>query len=895
MMRSEPGDEAAAAAAAEGAAAEGAETGGVTGGVAGGFLAAAAGFGFCAAVLNCRDASFCDAVDGAAAAEAAGVAAASAALPLRGAILTVLPHVNARIAVRPLRAEPTAQRSIPATSAATTLRLLTRAYCSDRDIAAGAREGQRRGQSVARDAKGGRAAALRGSDERRALVLDVSAGDPSEERCYTAHCSTPALLHPLRLPLTDVTVHCALDGNSEAALLSLSSALLADSELSETLINLSSARSHRAMVEVEELDSEEEQSHQPVRDRADSDSGSEHAHDGDASEAEAEAADAADDDASLPAAPSSLPPMGDQFQHLLQLASHLKSSQPEVREKRAQWDRLQFHQKNTVIWQKQDAAVRYDLATAINEETSAAAVNDASSAAASSSAASSVSSESCFDSVRFPLALHFKSLAGAAFARGTAAAAASSSSSSSSAAAAGAAAASAFQEASLSYQRAMGLFAWGRKSQTKDGDEIEWRDLTDPKAIEKETALATSTGRKKNEGTPEELEAAAASTEQFYLPAPILTPQQRQRAQQLLFTCLINVAACEEKLQQWSQVIAVCEAALAMDLTKQPASAAAAADGFNLSALTVKALFRAATAYTHLDDLERSLALLTRASKLSPKDATIAAELQRLRATLERQREKDKKHFGGFLQRKDGLTDSDAEEEAATARKQQRNNTAAAASSSAASSASTSASTSSAAASAPSSGVSMAAADQTKQFLSSYLAGFREQAAKDRAAGKLPPAAAATSKSKKADSDDDEVDGSIDTSSASARRSRVPVGPSASSNEDLASLYADALANFGLDLSDPLVQQELQRLQEEHKRTGKLARPPPEDDEPASASASAAASSSKARPPRELQKRHRDGALGPSDLASTEPTTWRGGFMLFCIILAAALRWMKIL
>ena len=643
------------------------------------------------------------------------------------------------------------------------------------------------------------------------------------------------------------------------------------------------------MVEVEEFEDEEEQQQQHEADDAGTDD----------ADSDAAAADEADAAAAASSASAPFPPLGDQFQHLLQLASHLKSSQPEVREKRAQWDRLQFHQKNTVLWQKQDAAVRYDLAAewAAPEQASAAAASSASAAAASSSAAVSASStESRFERVRFPLALHFKSLAGAAFARGTAAAATQPPSSSSAAAAA-----SAFQEASLSYQRAMGLFAWGRKSQSKDGDEIEWRDLTDAKAVEKDSTLAATTGRKTNQGTPEELEAAAAATDAFYLPAPILTAQQRQHAQQFLFTCLVNVAACEEKLQQWTQVIAVCEAALAMDLIKHTPAAAAATgtDGFNLAALTVKALFRAATAYTRLDELERSLALLTRASKLSPKDAVIAAELTRLRTTLDRQREKDKKHFGGFLQRKEALTESEAEEEAETERKKQRANTAAASASAASSSASAavSASTSASAAS-PSAGVSMAAADQTKQFLSSYLAGFREQAAKDRAAGKLPQSAAKAKPRKAPDADgDDDVDDSLDTSSASALRSRAPAGVP-STNEDLASLYADARANFGLDLSDPLVQQELQRLQDEHRRTGKIAKPADEDSNSASASVSAgrAASSSSSLPPRvELQKRHRDGALGPSDLASTEPAAWRGGFVLFCIIVAAVMRWMKIL
>lgn len=181
--------------------------------------------------------------------------------------------------------------------------------------------------------------------------------------------------------------------------------------------------------------------------------------------------------------------------------------------------------------------------------------------------------------------------------------------------------------------------------------------------------------------------------------------------------------------------------------------------------------------------------------------------------------------------------------------------------------------------------------DQTKKFMSDYLAGLREQADKDRlkkgaaAPTKPPPEPKPTSRN----DDEDEVDAEFDTSasaaSSSSSRSSFPYGPSGSSSspspESLASMYADARDRFGIDLSDPLVQGELARLQAEHHRTGQMQSERERDARHARNQTRASGGAAKSPSPQPM----------PSDLTAS---SWIGP-MLFCIIVAAALKWMRIL
>jgi hypothetical protein len=321
--------------------------------------------------------------------------------------------------------------------------------------------------------------------------------------------------------------------------------------------------------------------------------------------------------------------MPEGFQQLLQLASHIKSSQPEVREKREQWERLLFHQRNTLLFQAQDAAVRYDLRTtlpalaAVSDKEAASAA--AASAAAESSAAAAVPAESSssdsseaseaasdpanssagsgtafepppsprFDRVRLPLAQALKSRATDLFR------------------------AKQWNDASMTYQRAVGLFQWARKQNTKDGDEIVWNDLLQPTIIAAGSKAATGEADTHAGQSVQQLEEAAASYEVFHRTLAPLSSSQRARAAQLVFTCLVNIAACEEQLGTWHNVVAVCEAALAMDVRAASAAVSAsdapepnatvAAPPFQLTPLTVKALFRAASAYNRIDELDKAV------------------------------------------------------------------------------------------------------------------------------------------------------------------------------------------------------------------------------------------------------------------------------------------------
>jgi hypothetical protein len=168
-------------------------------------------------------------------------------------------------------------------------------------------------------------------------------------------------------------------------------------------------------------------------------------------------------------------------------------------------------------------------------------------------------------------------------------------------------------------------------------------------------------------------------------------------------------------------------------------------------------------------------------------------------------------------------------------------------------------------------------AERTKEFLAEYLQTFREQKRREEA-GDIGNAAATASAA----------------ADVSTQKRSQPAGSFAPpSAESLAALYADAKQNFGLDLSDPLIQEELRRLQEEH-RSGKY-KPGQRDEERDSSANSSSSTGSSSSKPRPAKRGGASGAL-PGDLTSSDAQSsgWIGP-MLFCLLLAAALRWMHIL
>ena len=100
-------------------------------------------------------------------------------------------------------------------------------------------------------------------------------------------------------------------------------------------------------------------------------------------------------------------------------------------------------------------------------------------------------------------------------------------------------------------------------------------------------------------------------------------------------------------------------------------------------------------------------------------------------------------------------------------------------------------------------------------------------------------------------------------------------------------MYADARAKFGLDLSDPLVQEELRRLQEHHRRTGQFGLPP----ESAQSAGESGPAPKAGRGGGVRSSGATKEAVAPADLSSSG---WLGPF-LFSLIFAIALRWMRIL
>jgi len=519
--------------------------------------------------------------------------------------------------------------------------------------------------------------------------------------------------------------------------------------------------------------------------------------------------------------------LGGSFQQLLQVATHIKSNQLEVRESRERWDRLKFFERNTILFQQQDAAVRYGL-DAIGDEKQV----DNSDVATRDRPLALATSISPVHSRRFPRALGLKDHAASVYRAGGSSNAV---------------------NASMLYQRAIGLFRWARKVSTKNGDEYEWNDLlSDQKDTAQEHCMKDEMSEK--EKIERTAEVAASTKFSFPYPPPPLNAAEREQALQLVFTCLVNIAACEERCEQWRQAIDACQAALNMkmyfplsDVRMESATdsdtkgSPSSPSSFPVTALTLKALYRCATAYDRLDEQEAAIALLRRACRLAPNDVRLSSYLRDIEDRARKQKVKDLTTFGGMFERgklnideaaDDGKTSdtqptSAHQEDGGDGTVDESNQLP------------------------PSERL-----DQTKQFLSDYLTGFQELKKKATQKSAIGPGSSA----------------SLDEPAPPIPSSTFPVGPSPSPDA-LAAMYAEARDRFGLDLSDPLVQEELRRLQMAELNPNTACNP---------------SNPSTRVTGKRAQRRHADGMN--ADLASSG---WLGP-LLFCLVFAILLRWMGI-
>jgi len=139
------------------------------------------------------------------------------------------------------------------------------------------------------------------------------------------------------------------------------------------------------------------------------------------------------------------------------------------------------------------------------------------------------------------------------------------------------------------------------------------------------------------------------------------TEEDRKRRDKLRMTCCLNLAACKQKLEKFDEAIIACDNAIELDPNN------------------VKALYRRAesrvrpikcTAY----DCDLAIKDLAKANLVDPSNQIVDKLLSRLRAERKVQREKDQKTFTGMFDR--GLIYQKVIEEAAVAEEAVKNGTA---------------------------------------------------------------------------------------------------------------------------------------------------------------------------------------------------------------------------
>ena len=110
-----------------------------------------------------------------------------------------------------------------------------------------------------------------------------------------------------------------------------------------------------------------------------------------------------------------------------------------------------------------------------------------------------------------------------------------------------------------------------------------------------------------------------------------MNEEEKKEVDALKLLCLLNLAACQLKTQDYSDAILSCHKALDID-TKN-----------------VKALFRRAQAYSRTADWENAKADLMEAIKLAPNNKDLRNELDLLKKNMSEYKEKQKKMFAGMF------------------------------------------------------------------------------------------------------------------------------------------------------------------------------------------------------------------------------------------------------
>lgn len=121
-----------------------------------------------------------------------------------------------------------------------------------------------------------------------------------------------------------------------------------------------------------------------------------------------------------------------------------------------------------------------------------------------------------------------------------------------------------------------------------------------------------------------------AAHEPFEYLDSIKEEDEKKAAQEIKAACLLNMAACYEKLQDWSQVVSKCNKALELPV---PASHS-------------KAYFRRAKAYTQMGRLQEAKADLDRLLQHDANDKTVLSMLGTVRKLQKDQDARAKQVFG---------------------------------------------------------------------------------------------------------------------------------------------------------------------------------------------------------------------------------------------------------
>lgn len=110
-----------------------------------------------------------------------------------------------------------------------------------------------------------------------------------------------------------------------------------------------------------------------------------------------------------------------------------------------------------------------------------------------------------------------------------------------------------------------------------------------------------------------------------------LSPDDEKEVAQVKLSLHLNLAQCYLKLENWEQVIRNCDDAIAID----PNSA--------------KGLFRRGSAHENRKDWDKALSDFKKAEALAPEDKLVAKAIDRIKKAIQREKDKEKKMWGGVF------------------------------------------------------------------------------------------------------------------------------------------------------------------------------------------------------------------------------------------------------